>query len=993
MTQLASDPTILIIDDTPSNLSVVVDLLEDRGYRVSIAQDGKEGLQRAKLLRPDLIMLDVMMPEVDGFEICRRLKEEPLTRDVPVIFMTALASTEHKVKGFQAGAVDYVTKPLQIDEVLARVETHLKLHAAQKKLAEQNEELERRVAERTAELAAREREFRTLAENHPDGIVRLDLEGRHLYVNDAALHSAGLTEMALLGKTVCELPVPGNPVALQPVFDAHQRVVAGGRADVAEFTWPNGRTTETRHIPEFDGHGRIVSVLALGRDITERKQAERELQLLNRAVNTSSEAAFLMDAKGRFVYVNDEACRSLGYSREELLGMTPLDIDPDITAEIFGKMLDSIFSNSPVSKPLESRHRARDGRVFPIEIAPSPITLEGENYCLTMVRDISARKQAECQLHEQQQAILAMVENSPDTIVRYDSQCRRIYLNPAMAGVFGLPREQLLGTSPSQSSPLPGTYLAAIKKVLETGTEQRMESSFRHADGSAHWVDLRLAPEFDANGKVATVLAIGRDITERKFAEQALAASEREFRTLVENVPDNIARHDLHGRLVYINPKMQRTFQRPAAELYGKTPQELHPGSPDARAYLDCILGVAQTGISREYEMTLAGMGDGPRYHSILLVAECDADDKITGVLTLGRDITERKRTELDLHLRNRALDNAFDAVYLVDEELRLRYANDAASRVLGYSREELSSMTLLDIAPDVTREMMREVMRQTVEGGEESRTLESRHRRKDGTIFPVEVGAAVFNYEGETLHLTAVRNITERKRIELALQESRAQLRGLTAQREEMREEERKHIAREVHDELGQLLTGLKLNVSVLAHMLSSGQEIKPERLQESLQLTDRALQVARNVASALRPAALDMGVVSALEWLAGRFSMNTGIQCELSVLERDIQLEENQAVALFRIVQESLTNVSRHAQAHRVDISLIREGDDYVMKVRDNGRGFDANMRKAESFGLVGIRERALLLGGTVDIESRPGDGTEVVIRIPVQKVREGT
>jgi signal transduction histidine kinase len=238
---------------------------------------------------------------------------------------------------------------------------------------------------------------------------------------------------------------------------------------------------------------------------------------------------------------------------------------------------------------------------------------------------------------------------------------------------------------------------------------------------------------------------------------------------------------------------------------------------------------------------------------------------------------------------------------------------------------------------------------------------------------------------------LGVARDVTELKRTAHDLQESRTQLRGLTAKREAAREEERKRIAREVHDELGQILTGLKLNVSILNHKLGAGQALSKEKLQETMMLTDRALEVARNVASALRPSALEMGIVSALEWLADRFGANTGICCEVHIDDDDMQLDEARAIALFRIVQESLTNVSRHAKAGRVDVSLNRELDDYVLKVRDNGGGFDASVKKTDSFGLVGIRERALMLGGTVNIDSHPGKGTEIAVRIPAQSIAE--
>ena len=159
--------TILIVDDTPANLGVMVGHLEAQGYRVLIAQDGEEGLQRAELTHPDVILLDAMMPGPSGFEVCRRLKSRSSTREIPVIFMTSLTATPDKVSGFAAGAVDYVTKPLQAQEVIARIETHLKLHAAQTQLEEQNallavyrENLEAQVAEHTAALREINRRLR-----------------------------------------------------------------------------------------------------------------------------------------------------------------------------------------------------------------------------------------------------------------------------------------------------------------------------------------------------------------------------------------------------------------------------------------------------------------------------------------------------------------------------------------------------------------------------------------------------------------------------------------------------------------------------------------------------------------------------------------------------------------------------------------------------------------------------------------------------------------
>jgi DNA-binding response OmpR family regulator len=141
-------PTIMIVDDTPANVGVLGWYFEENGFRVVVAQDGEEALERAQFVQPDLILLDVMMPGIDGFETCRRLKMMPGAKEIPVIFMTALSDTNEKISGFKAGGVDYVTKPCQIEEVLARVNTHLSLRTMQKKLEEQNRKLREESGER-----------------------------------------------------------------------------------------------------------------------------------------------------------------------------------------------------------------------------------------------------------------------------------------------------------------------------------------------------------------------------------------------------------------------------------------------------------------------------------------------------------------------------------------------------------------------------------------------------------------------------------------------------------------------------------------------------------------------------------------------------------------------------------------------------------------------------------------------------------------------------
>ncbi len=482
----ADGRTILIIDDTPINLRVAVEYLETHGFRVLIAQDGPEGITRAELVDPDLILLDVMMPGMDGIETCRRLKASELTWDIPVIFMTSLTEPEAKLAGFRAGAVDYVNKPLQIDELIARVTTHLEINAE--------------------------------------------------------------------------------------------------------------------------------------------------------------------------------------------------------------------------------------------------------------------RKRARALLHKREQEFRALVENSPDFIARFDTQCRYLYANPSLQGLLQTPLASLLGKPLAEAradSAALEQLEGKLREVLESGSAAEMElfiTDIPSANCPAHaWHQIRLVPERDAEGRVVSVLAVGRDISAIKEAERRL--------------------------------------------------------------------------------------------------------------------------------------------------------------------------------------------------------------------------------------------------------QESNAQLRDLTRRRETAREEERKRISREIHDELGQHLTALRMGVSVLRLEFGADNPLLVERVGALMALADRAIQVVRDIASSLRPGVLNMGLASALEWLIDDFSRHSGIQCRLQLPEESVSLDDERATALFRIVQESLTNVARHAEASRAEVRLDKYDHSYRLEVSDDGKGFDPAVRRKSTFGLLGMRERGQMLGGELTIASAPGRGTRVTVTIPAQ------
>ena len=265
-------------------------------------------------------------------------------------------------------------------------------------------------------------------------------------------------------------------------------------------------------------------------------------------------------------------------------------------------------------------------------------------------------------------------------------------------------------------------------------------------------------------------------------------------------------------------------------------------------------------------------------------------------------------------------------------------------------------------------------------------RNAEVRFRRPDGTQFWAMATARVATYDDSPAIYVGLNDITARKQMEQELVESREQQRQLSAYMEAIREEERKRIAIEIHDELGQLLTALKMDVSLLKMRLSHDQEAL-KKADDMRELVEGTIWMVRNVASHLRPAALNFGIVSALEWLVDEFNRRNAIPCELRIVGGEPALSDTHATAAFRIVQASLTNVTRHADATRVGVTLISTREQLELQVRDDGRGFDQQAVRRDSYGLLGMNERARLIGGSLSICSAPGAGTTVSIHIPLE------
>ena len=595
----------------------------------------------------------------------------------------------------------------------------------------------------------------------------------------------------------------------------------------------------------------------------------------------------------------------------------------------------------------------------------------------------SARNAAEQQYRQ-------IFEHAGEGIFQSTPEGRYLTANPALARMYGFdsPAELIRSrTDISRETYVEPTRREEFKRLLEErGSVGGFEHEIRRKDGSAIWISVNAHAVRDEAGKIIYYEGTAQDITERKRTEQALRESEERYRDLVENSHELICTHDLDGTILSVNRAAQELWGYELSEFVGKNIRDiLAPAVRDQFGmYMQRILKEGATSGPMLIE-TRSGEHRLLEYYNSLRT-EGVAAPIVRGI---ARDITEARRAEQALREseeRYRELfDNSKDAFYVHDINGVYTSVNRAAEKLSGYSREEIVGKHFSQfMTPEYARQVQRQLQKK-LEAAVET-TYEIEIITKKGRQVPVEISSRLIFEQGVAVGVQGcVRDISEKKKVQEAA-------RNYSRRLIEAQEAERRRISRELHDQVGQILTAVKMNLHALQHKCA-----QPEILlsiNDNLKVIDEAVDQIRDLSIDLRPLLLDdLGLVVALRWYLERQTRNLGIPAKFvsGSLDEDDRFSSELETACFRIVQEGVTNIVRHARATRISVRLERVVSDLVLLITDDGAGFDARLLRSgngsATLGLRGMEERAQAIGGSITIDSAPALGTEICARFPIK------
>jgi PAS domain S-box-containing protein len=593
-----------------------------------------------------------------------------------------------------------------------------------------------------------------------------------------------------------------------------------------------------------------------------------------------------------------------------------------------------------------------------------------------------------------------LIDILPDAVCLIHPKGRLLAVNSQAVAMLGysntreLLQKNIFALTPAEEHERIKTDIVV---ALKAGIIRNVEYTMLKKNGNSFRVELSATVSLGFNYQPAGLLSVVRDITDSKNAQEALQTSEERFRQLADNIREVFWMSNADkSKIIYVSPAYEEIWGQACSSLYASPQNWLEALHPDDRKRV--MENALTKQVSGEYDETYRIIRpDGSiRWIQDRAFPIKDASGKIYRIVGIADDITRRKQAWDALgesEARKKAImQAALDGIITFDHEGRMVELNSAAEKIFGHSQSKLIGENVMEVIPVSFKPWFKNGLANFFAGEKgpiQGSRIEMPALRADGSSFSAEFTITQIRLAGHPMFTIYIRDITQRKRAE-------AELRSLPQRIIKAQEAERSRIAQELHDGINQLIASVKMRLRKVEGSLPDLKPAAREILARCDRLLVKVLEENRRIAHNLRPTELDqLGLAAACSSFCGEVQLRTHLQFQCQLISLTQRLPPQVELHLFRIVQEAVNNTEKYARAKSVHLRIRVQADTVVLKIQDDGQGFDAKTLKAagkmrHGLGLTNMRERALSLGGTCEIKSLPGRGTTIIVRVPLKTAK---
>jgi PAS domain S-box-containing protein len=1003
---------LLIVDDHEVVRRGVRSLLSDQtGWDVcGEAIDGQDALDKARELKPDLIVMDVSMPRLNGLEATRQLRN--LLPQCEVLVLSQHENSEMARQALKAGARGYVVKSSisrDLISAVGKVSRHeyffdpAILDQTPTAHTDVQEILQRSAAFEQA-LRQSEQLYRSTFELAAVGVAHVSPEGQWLRVNKKLCEIVGYSEQELLSLTFQDVTHPDDLAAdlaqTEKVrngtlnkYSMEKRYIRKDRSHV----WINLTVSGVR-----DTSGKLQHFISVVEDISARKSAERALRESEERLQLAQQVAKV----GTFEWNIKTGVNRWTPELERLYGLPPGGFAGTQSAwEALVHPDDREETVRAVERALRDEDRGFEGQWRVIWSDRSVHWLLGRAWVMRDKRgeperligvnvDISERKRVEDALLESQKQLVLALDSSKTAIFDWDVVQRRGMWNPQMAAIYDFhPKNEYITAEEWSSLFHPDDRSRLVheaEQVWKEGDEFTFEFRTVRRDCEIRWVLSHGRIVRDALGNAIRMIGTHTDITKGKKVEIALQERESELRDAQRlakvgswhwiPTTDTVTWSEELYRIAGRDPKSPAVSYHDHHTLY----------TPESWSRLqEAVNEALKNGTSYSVELELV-RPDGTK-RCVIANGEAQRDSKgaILSLRGTVQDITERKLIEEATALLAAIVASSDDAIVSKTLDGVITTWNKSAERIFGYTANEAIGQHITLIVPPDRHAEEYDILTR-LRRGERIDHFQTVRRRKDGTLIDVSVTISpVCDFSGRVIGASKVaRDITVQRQAAEKVRVADEAVRLMKAQ-----DDERRRIARDFHDSAGQTLTVLGLSV---AELIQQAERVAPRLAEKGRHIEEVVQQLHREIRTTsylLHPPLLDeAGLTSALNWYVQGLAERSGMKIDLNLSDDLGRLPADMELAIFRVVQECLTNIHRHAESKTAFIRIARENGSICVEVRDKGKGISSErlaeiQSRGSGVGIAGIRERLRQFGGEMQIESN-GSGTTVFAVIPLPK-----